>query len=253
MDSNTTSFKDHFSSLANEYSRYRPRYPEELFRYLSTLAPRHDLALDCATGNGQAAHGLAPFFNRIIATDASAQQIAHAYPHERITYAVASAEHSPAESSSVDLVTIAAAIHWVEFEKFYAEVNRVLRPGGIFAAWSYLRSTISPDIDRVCEKYREIIHEYWPPERQYVEEEYRTIPFPFDEIVPPSFTLHQEWTMNELIGYWETWSASKKYLEHNNVSPVDKIRKELETVWRDPSVKRSIRWVLFFRIGRPRI
>ena len=251
MQTHRMKFKDHFSNIAADYARHRPKYPEELFRYLASLVSKHDLAWDCATGSGQAAHGLVHFFQRIIATDASIQQISHAVPHEHITYIVAPAEKSPLQVSSADLTTVATAIHWFDFDKFYEEVNRVLRPGGVVAAWCYGHTNISQEIDAVSDVYRkDMVESYWPPERHFVEEEYRTIPFPFDEIVAPSFTLKQEWTMDDLIGYWETWSSSKMYVEKNRSNPVDKVRKELEKAWGDPAMKRDVRWPLFMRVGR---
>jgi len=88
------SFKDHFSKQAADYARFRPRYPREMFEYLGRIAPSRALAWDCATGNGQAAVGLAAVFERVIATDASEKQIANAEPHERVEYRVAPAEES---------------------------------------------------------------------------------------------------------------------------------------------------------------
>src|SRR5438132_5354114 len=97
-------FKDHFSGLAAEYAKFRPHYPDELFEYLALISPRRELAWDCATGNGQAAVGLARHFDRVTATDASAQQIESAEPDERISYRVAPAEASAIDSASVDLI-----------------------------------------------------------------------------------------------------------------------------------------------------
>ncbi|MBI1803363.1 MAG: class I SAM-dependent methyltransferase [Ignavibacteria bacterium] len=244
-------FKDYFSQRAADYARYRPQYPEELFRYLASLVARHDLAWDCATGNGQAAQGLVPFFKRVVATDASIRQIEHAYPHDRIDYIVASAERSPLESSSVDLIAVATAVHWFDFDRFYAEVDRVLRPDGVIAVWCYGWTSISPGIDAVTATYgRDVVGPYWPPERRFVDEGYRTIPFPFMEIPSPPFTLEREWTMEELIGYWETWSATRMYSEQHHAHPADEVREKLEMAWGDPAAKRLVRWPLHLRAGR---
>ncbi|NJN88139.1 MAG: class I SAM-dependent methyltransferase [Leptolyngbyaceae cyanobacterium SL_7_1] len=123
-------FKDHFSDHAQNYAKYRPGYPTVLFDYLATLVERPEVAWDCATGNGQAALGLAAHFPTVYATDASAEQIAHAFPHERIHYRVASAESSGLANCSVDLVTVGLALHWFDRERFYQEVQRVVKPGG---------------------------------------------------------------------------------------------------------------------------
>src|SRR5438874_11214721 len=107
-------FKDHFSQQAADYAKFRPRYPKELFRYLAQVAPGIELAWDCATGNGQAAVELAELFQRVIATDASEKQITNAEPHARVEYRVAPAENSGIESNTIDLVTVAQALHWLD-------------------------------------------------------------------------------------------------------------------------------------------
>src|SRR5216110_2684818 len=124
-------FKDHFSGQAVEYAKFRPHYPGELFEYLTSISPRHELAWDCATGNGQAAVGLARHFDSVIATDASAQQIASAELNDRISYRVAPAEASGIDSASVDLTLAAQALHWFDIDRFFREAKRVSRKNGV--------------------------------------------------------------------------------------------------------------------------
>ncbi|HEX2996129.1 MAG TPA: class I SAM-dependent methyltransferase, partial [Anaerolineales bacterium] len=145
----TFNFEDHFSEHSKQYAQYRPHYPDEIYTYLASLTPGYSLAWDCGTGNGQAAVGLAKYFDKIYATDASAEQIARAYPHDKVEYHVEPAEHVSLGASSADLVTVAVAIHWFNFDEFYREVKRVLKPGGILAAWTYNLAQISPEIDRL--------------------------------------------------------------------------------------------------------
>src|SRR6184192_242197 len=132
-----TKFKGHFSGHAVEYAKFRPHYPDDLFEYLALIAPRHELAWDCATGNGQAAAGLARHFDRVIATDASAQQIASAELNDRISYRVAPAEASGIDSASVDLILVAQALHWFDIDRFFTEAKRVLKENGALAISSY--------------------------------------------------------------------------------------------------------------------
>ncbi|HEX8098060.1 MAG TPA: methyltransferase domain-containing protein, partial [Pyrinomonadaceae bacterium] len=113
------SFKDHFSSHSTDYAKFRPRYPSEIFEYLASVAPSRERAWDCATGNGQAALGSAQLFKEVIATDASQAQLDSAAHHERVTYRRAPAEKTDIESASVDLVTVAQALHWLDLEAFY--------------------------------------------------------------------------------------------------------------------------------------
>src|SRR5262245_55012855 len=129
--------KDHFSGHAACYHQFRPNYPDSLFAYLATLCPSHELAWDCATGNGQAAVALAPHFRTVIATDASTQQVEQAQVNPKVKYLVAPAHEAPIETGAVDVVTVAQALHWLELSSFYREVRRVSKPRGILAVWCY--------------------------------------------------------------------------------------------------------------------
>ncbi len=148
----TPAFKDYFSGHATDYRAFRPAYPRELFAVLADTAPRRELVWDCGTGNGQAAVALAEHFKKVFATDASADQVKNAEPHQRVEYAVAPAEKCPLTDHCADLVTVAQALHWFEFDKFYAEVRRVCRPGGLLAAWTYDLHSVSPTIDVVLNR-----------------------------------------------------------------------------------------------------
>lgn len=244
-------FKDYFSGHAAAYARYRPDYPAELFRLLASLCDEHERAWDCGTGSGQAAHGLLPYFARIVATDASARQLEHAVPHEHITYRVAPAEHSPLASRSVDLVTVAQALHWFDFDAFFNEVRRVLKPGGVVAVWTYGLFSITPPIDAVIERYyADVVGAYWPPERRYVDAGYRTIPFPFDELRLPRLELHAEWDLDQVLGYLGTWSATQRFVAERGTDPLDEVRGALREAWGEAAKRRHVRWPLPLRAGR---
>jgi ubiquinone/menaquinone biosynthesis C-methylase UbiE len=176
-------FKDHFSGHAEDYARFRPHYPGELFAYLGSICAEREDAWDCATGNGQAAIGLAAHFKRVIATDASMKQLESAPLDRRVQYRVSAAEESGLDSNSVDLITVAQALHWFDLPKFWTEAKRMLKPQGIVAVWSYNLVSIAPAIDRVVDRfYRDTVGPFWPLERAIVEAGYRTIDFPFHEI-----------------------------------------------------------------------
>ncbi len=244
-------FKDHFSGHAGAYALHRPRYPVELFAYLAAIVPGRRLAWDCATGNGQAALGLAQHFESVIATDASARQIAQAEAHPGISYRTAPAERSGLESGTVDLVTVAQALHWFDFDAFYAEVRRVAAPGGSLAVWVYDLLRVAPGIDAVIRLYHEeIVGPYWPPERKWVDELYETLPFPFEELSNPPFEMRVEWTLADLTGYLDTWSAARRYQKERGEDPLDLIRSELEAEWGKAESVRAIRWPLVLRVGR---
>jgi SAM-dependent methyltransferase len=247
-------FKDHFSSLAAQYAESRPRYPAALFQYLAGLCPQRGNAWDCACGSGQATISLTEHFESVIGTDASAKQIDQAIPHPRISYRVAPAEDSGLEAGCMDLVTVAQALHWFDIEKFYAEVDRVLRPDGIFAVWCYGIQHIAEErIDlEVQAFYHEVVGPYWPPERRLVEAGYQTLSFPFEELSPPQFELQATWELPRLLGYFRSWSATGRYMDANDADPVAALGDRLAAVWGDPSQPRSVTWPLALRVGRRR-
>ncbi|MBC7982599.1 MAG: class I SAM-dependent methyltransferase [Candidatus Obscuribacterales bacterium] len=243
------SFADHFSTQATDYAKYRPGYPAALFDWLATLTPGHELAWDVGTGNGQAAVQVADYFAQVIATDPSADQIRSALAHPRVSYAVLPAEESYLSASSVDLVTVAQALHWFNFELFYAQVKRVLKPSGVLAAWTYGLHEISPELDVVLKRfYSEIVGPYWPPERHYIDDAYRSIPFPFAELQVPAMRLELMWTLHDLVGYLGTWSATQRYIKAQQSDPRELIFKELQDAW-GSAQQQLVSWPLYFRIG----
>jgi SAM-dependent methyltransferase len=244
-------FKDHFSSASDRYAAYRPDYPAALFAWLAGLCAEHDLAWDCATGSGQAALGLAPHFSRVVATDASAEQIRHAAPHPLIDYRVAPAEASGLADHSVDLVTVAQAAHWFDLPRFYAEAARVLKPGGAIAVWGYGRMLLPGEMDALFQRfYAETVGPYWPPERALIDDTYRSLDFPFTEIQPPAFAIEVEWTLPRLLDYLSTWSAVKRYQAAQGHDPLPALLAELRPLWGDPEAARALQWPLFLRAGR---
>ncbi len=244
-------FKDHFSIQAADYAKYRPYYPPALFEYLASIAPAKKIAWDCGTGSGQAALGLAPHFELVIATDPSEKQIRNAVLHEKIKYVVAPAEETDIAPQSVDLIMVAQALHWFDHEKFYAEVRRVSQPRGIIAVSMYNLLYSEPKITAIVnEFYFDIVGPYWPPERKHIESEYRTIPFPFAEIKPPPFSLETQWNLGELLGYLNTWSATQRFISQNGFNPLEKSVDRLASVWGDPESKKRIEWPLHLRVGK---
>jgi SAM-dependent methyltransferase len=243
-------FKDHFSRQAAEYSKFRPRYPEELFRYLATIAPGKQLAWDCATGNGQAAGALAEVFERVIATDASEKQIGNGAADARVEYRVAPAENSGIESQTVDLITVAQALHWFDLERFYPEVRRVLKSQGVVAVWAYKLAKVDPPIDLVVNHYySDVVGAYWPAERGLVEE-FEELPFPFPELAAPPFEMTVEWNAEHLIGYLRTWSATQRFMAANQRDPLKEVQEDLRSAWGDADQLRRVVWPLVVRVGR---
>jgi SAM-dependent methyltransferase len=247
------SFKDHFSGHAADYRAYRPTYPTELFAYLASLAPGHELVWDCGTGSGQAAVALADHFDRVFATDASAQQLENAEPHKKVEYRVAPAEACPLPDGSADLVTVAQALHWFDHPRFFAEVSRVCKPRGVLAAWTYDFHSVDEALDPILKRFQDaFVGPYWPPERALVMAGYRTIPFPFEAIEAPPFSLTAEWDLPRLLGYMNTWSALKRFVQAKGFNPLERLADDFRAAWGDPATVRTVRWLLAMRVGRVR-
>ena len=244
-------YADHFSRVAAAYASCRPVYPDDLFAYLSSLPQQHQLAWDCAAGNGQATIPLTRTFEQVVATDISAEMLASAPRHPRIQYRVAPADKSGLDSGSVDLLTVAQALHWLDLEEFFTEAARVLKPGGVIAAWTYgVQEITDQSANRIIQRfYREVVGPYWPAERRHVETGYRELPFPFAELEPPNFAMQAEWTMSELLGYIGTWSAVQRFRETTGHDPVPELGRELEGYWGAPARVRTVRWPLSLRVG----
>jgi len=244
-------FKDHFSGHASDYAKYRPTYPDALYQFLASIAPATVKAWDCATGNGQAALALTKYFDHIIATDASARQIEHAVPHKKIEYRIVPAESTDIQSYSCDLVVVAQALHWFNFDRFFSECRRVLKPNGILAVWGYNLLRTDFEIDKYLDLfYFETVGAFWPPERKWLEAKYRDVPFPFQKISCPAFEMTMEWTLHDLCGYLNTWSAVKNFIKEHGTNPVVELTKQLQPLWGNPSRRRLIKWPLFMKAGK---
>jgi SAM-dependent methyltransferase len=248
------SFKDNFSKQSDLYMKYRPHYPVELYQFLASLTEDHDLAWDCGTGNGQAAVGLAAFYNKVIATDPSEQQIRNCLPHEKIDYRLEKAENNSIKPDTVDLLSIANALHWFDFDTFYAEVRRVLKNNGIIAAWAYGYPTVTPEVDVIIQDYHNhTLNDYWLPENRYSEEEYRTIPFPFQQISCPVFFSEKMMTAGDFVGFLNTWSATQRFIDKNNYNPTDELKNDLVAAWKGNDSEKKVTWKLSLKAGRVRL
>lgn len=242
-----------FSKQAEIYARFRPRYPRELFDYLLTLVPGRDLAFDVATGNGQAAESLARDFNHVIATDISEDQVKNAKPNSKIQYRVEPAEALGAKDNGVDLLTVAQAAHWFDFDKFYPEVRRVLKPDGVIAIFGYgfFEKFGVPSLDHAIDFFAtEELRPFWKPQVMTLWKNYADLPFPFQEIKAPTFSIQIEANLDELMGYFSTWSAVQLYKDEHGVDPTVSLRNELAGGWGNSDARRSIQWKLILKVAR---
>ena len=244
--------RDYFSSCSSQYAVFRPCYPQRLFEWLYSVTSSHERVWDCACGNGQASVDLAGHFQEIYATDLSAEQIAHAPAHPRVRYSVGLAEMSGLPDDCVDLVTVAQALHWFDLNRFYQEARRVARPGAVLAVWCYGVCNI-PAANGNAELqhfYSNIVGPYWTAERALVESGYQTLEFPAPALRPPAFTMQLEWSLEHLLGYVSSWSASARYLKERSEDPVPKLRSALRAPWGDATRKHAVQWPLSVRAAR---
>ncbi len=245
------SFKDHFSTQAAGYAKARPTYPAALFAELARLAPGRSLAWDAGTGNGQAAVALAEHFERVVATEPSAAQLAEAVPHPRVSYHQTAETAAMLADKSVDLATVAQAAHWFNRDAYYAEVRRVVRPGGVVALWTYELCGITPEVDAVARRfYTDVVGPYWPPERRHCETGYRELDFPFAELPFPDVAMELQWSLDDFTAYLRTWSAVVRCTRASGRDPVPAMREELAAQWGPPETRRRVSWPLNGRIGR---
>ncbi|CAM1373526.1 class I SAM-dependent methyltransferase [Tenacibaculum xiamenense] len=241
--------KDNFSLRSDNYAKFRPSYPSDFFDYLSTLVTNKENAWDCGTGNGQIAYQLSKSFQNVFASDISQSQLDNAFKAENIHYSKQPSEKTNFNNQTFDLITVAQAIHWFNFEKFYDEVKRTSRENSILCVMGYGRVRVSDEIDEIIDHfYINVIGKYWDKERSYIDKNYQTIPFPFQEIQTPKFINEHYWNLDHFIGYLNTWSAVKHFTKSNNFNPVKEVQKKLNQYWAKNELKK-INFPLLLRIG----
>ncbi|MBX7151769.1 class I SAM-dependent methyltransferase [bacterium] len=244
-------FKDHFSKQSDLYAKFRPDYPKAMYEFILSHVQGRELAWDCGTGNGQVAAALVEYFDRVIATDPSAKQIEKAFHHDKIEYRIEPAEQTSLQNGTVDFVAVAQALHWFDFDQFYSEVRRVAKSKAIVAVWTYDLLKVNAEIDQIINHfYTEVVGSYWPKERRWVDEQYKTIPFPIDEFKAPEFFIDKFFNFEDFLGYLHTWSSVQQYIKINGQDPVDEIKHDLLTAWGNPGKEIPVRWPVYVRIGR---
>jgi ubiquinone/menaquinone biosynthesis C-methylase UbiE len=201
-----------FSEQSDIYYKVRPHYPSALYEWISQMCIQRKNAWDCATGNGQAAVGLSAYFETVQATDISEQQISYAMQQENITYSVSSAETTIFSPESFDLVVVAQALHWFDYDRFWPEVSRVARRDAFFCAWGYDWLSSTTEIDTILIKpLRSLLDPFWAKKNLLLWNGYHSkdIAFPYERLETPSFVLETQWQLDHLLEYMMTWSAFK--------------------------------------------
>ncbi len=243
---------DHFSAVAAEYANARPEYPDALFAWIASIAPATQLAWDAGCGSGQASRGLAAHFGRVFATDPSAAQIGQAHGPANIRFAVEPAEHCSLADASVDAVCVAQALHWFERDGFFAECARVLRPGGVLVAWGYQDIEVPASLAAANTALQDDIRDHWPPERALVDTAYAGFAWPFAALETPAFELRANWSLPRLLGYFASYSASRRHREATSRDPVAGHAPALTAGWGDAATQ-AVHWPLFVHARRKEV
>lgn len=240
--------KDNFSNQASIYAQFRPTYPQAVFDYLNEVVKNKKTAWDCATGNGQMARELSKTFDRVYATDISQKQLDNAFQAENIAYSIAKAEETHFPDHTFDLITVAQAIHWFDFEKFYSEVNRVAKSGAVLFVIGYSMPRFEGKIDEILQDfYWNVTGPYWDAERKHIDNQYDSIPFPFDRMECPVFKNEYLWTLEMAEGYFNSWSSIQHYIKENGKNPVGEVIDKLREYWQG---EQRVEFPLFTKVGR---
>ena len=239
-----------FGARAGAYASFRPQYPAALFDWLAGHCAERQRALDIACGNGQASLPLRQHFAQVLACDASVEQLRAAEAPNGITLFAANAEAQPLTRASLDLIVVAQALHWFATPAFFAEVTRLLKPGGLFGAWCYGLMRINNPLDELIDTfYRGTLDGYWPPGRASVDSGYSDIQMPFPHLDAPAFAIEAHWRFAQLTGYLRTWSAVQRLERQQGRDPVSELEPALRKGWGDIKQPRFVRWPLHLLVG----
>jgi ubiquinone/menaquinone biosynthesis C-methylase UbiE len=242
--------KDRFSDNSKQYAKFRPTYPPALYDFVFQFVTQRQAAWDCGTGNGQVAQVLAQHFGKVCATDISQKQLDEATQLPNIEYICCNEKQTPFQDHQFDLMVVAQAVHWFDFEAFYQEMRRVATQEAIVALWGYNLLKISPAIDKlILNFYTEKVGSFWDAERKHVENDYQTVPFPFEAIKVPTFAMDFVWDLATLEGYLNTWSSVGKFIKQHNYNPVNEAIEEIKPLWKENEQK-NITFPIFMKLGR---
>ncbi len=241
-----------FGQRAAAYASFRPHYPPALFDWLASQVKAHERALDIACGNGQASRPLLPLFEQVLACDSSPAQLAQTDGLPGLQLFAAEAQALPLPAASLDLITVAQALHWFATPGFFAEVRRTLKPGGLFCAWCYSLLRIDPPLDALLDElHGDLLAGYWPAGRASVDAGYADIHCDFPRLTPPAFAIELEWQFAQLLGYLRTWSAVQQWERQHGRDPLEEFLPRLQAAWGDLHQQRVVRWPLHFVAGFP--
>jgi len=240
-----------FSDKSDLYESSRPTYPSELYDYLSSISPSNELVWDCACGNGQAAIDLADRFESVYATDVSKEQIENAKQHPKINYDVSASEECALQNGSCDLICVAQALHWFDYDAFWPEALRVLKPGGIFSAWGYNWPILEEELDSIFKAdILNVVEPYWAPHNKLIWNHYRGVNFPFEEVEAPKPIMEIHWNLDEFFNFIHTFSATRRCIDANGNRFFEQAYTKAKKVWGNPEVRKTMVFDFVLYVGK---
>lgn len=243
-----------FSDKSDLYKQARPEYPNALFEYLSSLCPSNTLAWDSACGSGQATVGLAKHFKQVIATDISAPQLGNAIAQTNVQYRQALSECSGLEDHSVDLVCVAQALHWFDYDQFWPEVERVIKPDGVFTAFGYNFPSIDQSLDLLFEQQiMAEIQPYWASQNQLIWNHYRNVEIPFPAIDTPTFNMQMHWNLDEYFAFIHTFSATRRCMQAQGSGFFESAYEQAKALWGNTQQSKKVTFDFVLYVGRKRV
>lgn len=241
-----------FASEGASYAVGRPIYPDSLYSWIADQSGQRKLVWDCGAGSGQASHGLARHFDRVIATDSSLEQLNHAQSHPRISFLHCSAEMPDDAVRGFNAVCGACAVHWFDLEAFYKNVRRLASRNAVIAVWTYEwpwtdSSEVNEELAFIKDK---MLDDYWPVQSSLYLNHYKDLTFPFQQITPPTFHCSVGSSLDDLCRFIFTWSPIKRYIAANGFASLDRIRSRLETAWLAHPPDGQLTLPLYMKVGR---
>src|SRR5262245_3981434 len=169
----------------------------------------------------------------------------------RIEYRVAPAEESGLPPASIDLVTVAAAIHWFDLPRFYEEVRRVIRAGGVLAAWSYHVAYVGPPLGEILRPfYDDVVGPYFAPGARMVDSGYADLALPGEPLDPPQFDVTVRWNAEQVLAFVRTWSGVQSYKAVVKKDPVVAIETPVRDALGGEDSPAELSWPIDLRAAR---
>lgn len=227
-----------FNTESHKYFQYRPRYPKQLYEFISSVCKSNEMVWDSACGNGQVAVDISEYFSIVEASDIHENQLNNSFEKDNVHYSLQNSEATNYPDNFFDAVCVAQALHWFNLEAFFYEVKRVLKKEGVFFCWGYSFFKVEDEIDQIINEYLlKEIEPFWSEHNKLLHNEYVNINFPFEKIETPKLEMKENWQLAQLLEYLSTWSAIKLYNKKKSINILDELEMQLSNYWEKNELK----------------